>query len=66
MKDYYDDNFGYYDMDDDYEETQRFYKQVQDESVWTVCVICEQKVKLRPHYNKCNSCMDKMERGELG
>ena len=33
-KEYYDDNFGHYNMDDDPEETQRFYKQVQKESDW--------------------------------
>ena len=52
-------------MDDDPEETQGFYKHVQEESVLTTCVICERKVKLRPHYNKCNSCMDAMERGQM-
>jgi len=64
-REYYDDNFGHYNMDDDPEETQRFYKQVQKESVETTCVICERKVNLRPHYNKCNSCMDAMERGQM-
>jgi hypothetical protein len=64
-REYYDDNFGHYNMDDDPEETQGFYKHVQEESVLTTCVICERKVKLRPHYNKCNSCMDAMESGQM-
>lgn len=68
VKSYYedrlnDDNFGEYDMGDDPEETWQFYQQVQKESVWTICVVCEQKVKLRPDYDKCNTCMDKLERG---
>ena len=66
MEDYYDDNFGHWDMDDDAEEKKAFYRQVQNESVWKVCSLCDEKVKLRPEYDKCNSCMDKMERGELG
>ena len=63
MEDYYDDNFGHWDMDDDQEEQQAFYRKVQNESIWKVCSICNEKVKLRPEYDKCNSCMDKLERG---
>jgi hypothetical protein len=60
---YYDDNFGCYEMDDDPEETARFYREVQDSSVYKICVICERKVKLLPHYDKCDSCMRQIERG---
>ena len=63
MSKYYDDNFGHWDMDDDQEERQEFYHQVQKESVWKVCSICDEKVKLRPEYDKCNSCMDTIESG---
>ena len=63
MADYYDDNFGHWDMDDDQEEGQAFYLKVQDESVWKVCSMCDEKVQLLPAYDKCNSCMDKLERG---
>ena len=62
-EEYHDDNFGHWDMDDEFEDKQKFYKQVQKESVWKVCSICDQKVKLRPEYDKCNACMDRMESG---
>ena len=63
MADYYDDNFGHWDMDDDQEERQTFYRKVQDESIWKVCSLCDEKVKILQQYDKCNSCMDKLERG---
>ena len=62
-EEHYDDNFGCWDMSDDQEELEAFYNKVQNESIWKECSICDQKVKLRPEYNKCNSCMDKLERG---
>jgi hypothetical protein len=59
---YYDDNFGSW-HDTDEEEVREFYHSVQVRSVWKVCSICDEKVKLLPQYDKCNSCMDRMERG---
>jgi len=50
-------------MDDDQEEQQAFYRKVQDESTWKVCSICDEDVKILPQYDKCNSCMDKLEGG---
>ena len=64
MRSYYDDNYGFYDMDDDPEETMAFYRQVQRESVEKECVICGRTVKLMPDYDKCNSCTERLERGE--
>ena len=62
MASYYDDNFGHYeDMDDP--DMVDFYHQVQEESVEKVCDGCGRIVRLRPHYNICNSCADKRERG---
>ena len=58
---YYDDNFGFWDDMDD-EDMREFYKQVQEESVEKECVICGCRVRLRPEYDKCNSCMEQMER----
>jgi hypothetical protein len=58
---YYDDNFGHYEIES--EEDIEFYHQVQKESRLKKCVICGRKVKLRPEYDKCNSCADKIERG---
>lgn len=58
---YIDDNFGVWDIKS--EEDIEFYNQVQKESVLKNCVICGQAVKLRPQYDKCNSCTEKIERG---
>jgi hypothetical protein len=59
---YYDDNFGHWDGMDD-AENRRFYRQVQAENRLTECSICGREVYLRPHYDKCNSCCEAMERG---
>lgn len=61
MATYVDDNFGVYDIDS--EEAVDFYHQVQRESVLKNCVVCGRAVKLRPQYDKCNSCCEKIERG---
>ena len=59
---YYDENFGHWeDMDDP--DMQRFYWQVQEESVEKVCEGCGRKVRLRPQYAYCNRCADMRERG---
>lgn len=59
---YYDDNFGRWENTAD-AETRRFYKRVQRESTLKACSICGREVYLRPHYDKCNSCCERMERG---
>lgn len=62
MPSYYDDNFGFYeDMDDP--DVQRFYRENQRKSRYVTCRGCGRRVKLLPHYDLCNSCADKMERG---
>lgn len=62
---YYDDNFGCWDIQD--EEDLEFYFQVQEESIEKICDGCGRKVRLRPDYGYCNSCADKIERGwDLG
>ena len=61
---YYDDNFGnYHDMDNDPDETREFYNDVQKRSIWKVCSICGERVKIMPHYDKCNSCCERLENG---
>jgi hypothetical protein len=62
MSAYYDDNFGHWN-DMDQEENLAFYRQVQKTNVWKVCSCCGRKVKIQPHYDKCNSCADKIEKG---
>ena len=61
MPSYHDDNYGHWEMED--ENDIRFYHQIQRESVMKKCVICGRKVKLRPDYDKCNTCCDILERG---
>lgn len=61
MPGYYDDNYGWWDMES--EEDVEFYHKVQRESVEKTCVMCGRRVRLRPDYDKCNSCAEKLERG---
>ena len=61
MTAYYDDNFGFYEMDSD--DDVEFYHQVQRESVKKKCDGCGRTVRLRPDYGYCNSCAEKRERG---
>ena len=60
---YYDDNFGHWDGMDDPEMVE-FYHQVQRESVEKKCVGCGKLVRIRPNYAYCNSCAERIERGE--
>ena len=57
---HFDDNFGSWDNDEDDGE---FYRQVQRESILKTCSICKMEVRLRPQYDKCNTCCEKIERG---
>ena len=58
---YYDDNFGFYEIDS--AEDVAFYEQNQEASIEKTCQGCDRKVKLLPHYAYCNSCADILERG---
>lgn len=58
---YYDDNFGFYDIES--EEDIAFYKQVQQESTEKECEGCGRLVRLRPDYGFCNNCADAREQG---
>lgn len=63
MPSYYDDNYGeWHDMDDP--EVQAFYKHTQRTNVRKKCSRCGQIVRIQPHYSICNSCLDKIERGQ--
>jgi len=65
MASYYDDNFGFYDMEEDGSE--EFYNYVQEKSVRKKCKGCGKMVNILPQYGYCNSCANKIERGlELG
>lgn len=58
---YYDDNFGFYDIQS--EEDVEFYHEMQRVSVRKKCEGCGRMVRLKPDYGYCNSCADKMEKG---
>lgn len=59
---YYDDNFGYWeDMED--ADSLEFYYETQRTNVEKVCVDCGRTVNIQPHYECCNSCADRRERG---
>jgi len=58
---YYDDNFGEYEIMDD--DDIAFYRQMQESNVQKVCVDCGRTVMIQPHYECCNSCADRRERG---
>lgn len=59
---YYDDNFGHYDIND--EDDVQFYREMQATSVEKTCSGCGRKVRIQPHYAYCNSCAEKIERGQ--
>jgi len=61
MTSYYDENFGWYEIES--QEDIDFYHKVQEESIEKKCEGCERIVHIRPHYAYCNSCADKIERG---
>jgi rRNA maturation endonuclease Nob1 len=58
---YYDDNYGYYDIDS--QEDIDFYFETQKNSVRKKCKGCGRTVKLRRDYAYCNSCATTLERG---
>lgn len=63
MASYYDDNFGeWHDMDD--EDMREYYHQVQKTNVRKKCKGCNRWVRIQPQYAYCNSCANKIERGE--
>lgn len=63
MRTYYDDNFGFWDMDDDPEGTMEFYESVQRRSVEKECSGCGRTVRILPEYGYCDSCATKREQG---
>lgn len=61
MASYYDDNYGWYEIDGP--EDIEFYHRTQRESVTKRCKGCNRMVRIKPDYAYCNSCADKRERG---
>jgi Neuraminidase (sialidase) len=61
MASYYDDNYGWYEIES--QEDIEFYHKTQKVSVWKKCRGCGRRVKIKRDYAYCNSCADKRERG---
>jgi hypothetical protein len=61
MPGYYDDNFGWYEIESD--EDVEFYHDVQKRSRTRKCGGCGRRVKLLPGYAYCNSCTTRIENG---
>ena len=58
---YYDDNFGFWDMED--ESDVEHYRKAQETNVEKKCAGCNRTVMLQPQYGYCNSCATKREQG---
>ena len=61
MSEYYDDNFGRYEIND--QDDVDFYWQMQAASVAKRCKGCGRMVRIKQDYAYCNSCADKREKG---
>jgi hypothetical protein len=58
----YEDNFGFYDLDDDPDEV-AFFAFVKAQSRLIKCLRCRQPVRLLPGRETCARCCDAMEYG---
>lgn len=61
MTGYYDDNFGWYEIEG--EEDVEFYQQMQATNVEKQCQGCGRMVRIQPDYAYCNSCATIIEQG---
>jgi hypothetical protein len=61
MPSYYDENFGWYEIES--QDDVDFYFEVQRQSKSKKCKGCGRMVKIRPEYAYCNSCSTTIERG---
>ena len=58
----YEDNFGFYHVNDDPDEL-AFFCYITSQSKITVCVRCNQKVRLLEHVKICATCTQALEYG---
>jgi hypothetical protein len=59
----YEDNFGFYCIDDDDPEELEFFCHIIAQSEPTICVRCSQKVRLLEHIKICATCSQALEYG---
>lgn len=63
MPEYFDDNFGHWNQEDDPEEIAEFYDYCVENSVEKKCKGCGRKVRILPHYAYCDRCASQIEQG---
>ena len=61
MTAFYDDNFGFWDINEP--EEQAFFEHVRLQSLTTMCGRCERRVRLMPTKTLCASCVSALESG---
>jgi hypothetical protein len=59
----YEDNFGFYCIDDDDPEELEFFCHIRAQSEPTICARCNQKVRLLEHIKICATCAEALEYG---
>jgi hypothetical protein len=59
----YEDNFGFYCIDDDDPEELEFFCHIRAQSEPTICARCNQKVRLLEHVKICATCSQALEYG---
>jgi hypothetical protein len=59
----YEDNFGFYCIDNDDPEELEFFCHIIARSEATICVRCDQKVRLLEHITLCAGCSQALEYG---
>jgi hypothetical protein len=59
----YEDNFGFYCIDDDDPEELEFFCHIRAQSEPTICARCNQKVRLLDHIKICATCSQALEYG---
>jgi hypothetical protein len=61
MPSYYDDNYGFYEIES--QDDVDFYFERQRSNVLKKCKGCGRKVRIQPDYVICNRCADAQEKG---
>jgi len=59
----YEDNFGFYCIDDNDPEELEFFCHIKAQSEPTICLRCNQKVRLLKHVTLCAACSQALEYG---
>jgi hypothetical protein len=63
MSAHFEDNFGFYCIDDNDPEELEFFCHIKAQSEPTICVRCNKKVRLLEHIKICATCSQALEYG---